>query len=178
MTSLRCDSATAELSNEIKSICVDINGVGIQGVDIRPAAPEQQNQNPVERHIQSIDNQINAVLIDQDYLSPAWWGFASIAVCMARNMVSNELCPDSTPLFRLTSAASDLSKNLYLPFGQLVVSATLGTRRKVNFEPRNEIGVIVMPQNISYIFLSMDIIMLLLDFMSKQFNFRQKALFA
>ena len=67
MTSLRCDSATAEVSNELKSVCADINGVGIQGIDIRPAAPEQQNQNPVERHIQSIDNQINAVLIDQDY---------------------------------------------------------------------------------------------------------------
>jgi hypothetical protein len=73
MTSLRCDSATAELSNELRTICTDINGQGEPGVDIRPAAPEQQNQNPVERHIQSIDNQINAVLIDQDYLSTAWW---------------------------------------------------------------------------------------------------------
>jgi len=54
MTSLRCDSATAELSNELRTVCIDINGQGKPGVDIRPAAPEQQNQNPVERHIQSL----------------------------------------------------------------------------------------------------------------------------
>jgi len=148
MTSLRCDSATAELSNELKSFCVDVNGPGVQGVDIRPAGPEQQNQNPVERYIQSIDNQINSVMIDQDLLSPAWWGFATIAVCMMRNMVSNEMCPDSTPLFLLTRTVSDLSKSLYLPFGQLVVTTTLGSRKKMDFEPRNEIGIIVMPQNL------------------------------
>jgi hypothetical protein len=148
MTSLRCDSATSELSNELKTFCVDVNGPGVQGVDIRPAGPEQQNQNPVERYIQSIDNQINSVMIDQDLLSPAWWGFAAIAVCMMRNMVSNELCVDSTPLFLLTRTVSDLSKSLYLPFGQLVVTTTLGSRKKMDFEPRNEIGIIVMPQNL------------------------------
>jgi hypothetical protein len=89
MTSLRCDSATTELSAELKSLCADMNGPGQQGIDIRPAAPEQQNQNPVERHIQSIDNQVHAV--DQDLLSASWWGFATIAVSIVRNMVSNEL---------------------------------------------------------------------------------------
>ena len=47
------------------------------GIEIRTAAPEQQNQNPVERYIQAIDNQMNATIIDQDLLSAAWWGYAA-----------------------------------------------------------------------------------------------------
>ena len=117
MTSLRCDSATTEVSTELRTLCADMNGPGQQGIDIRPAAPEQQNQNPVERHIQSIDNQVHAVLIDQDLLSASWWGYANIAVSVTRNMVSNELCPDSTPLYLMTRTVTNLSKSQFYLLG-------------------------------------------------------------
>ena len=74
---LRSDPAKVELSNEVKEQCASINDVNLPGIEIRAAAPEQQNQNPVERHIQAIDNQMNATIIDQDLLSAAWWGYAA-----------------------------------------------------------------------------------------------------
>jgi hypothetical protein len=50
---LRSDPAKVEISNELREKCASINGVGVPGIEIRPAAPEQQNQNPVERYIQA-----------------------------------------------------------------------------------------------------------------------------
>jgi len=73
-TTLRCDSGTIEMSSELRRLCADVNGLGNQGVEIREAGLEQQNQNPVEIHIQSVDNQANANLLVQDILSSAWWG--------------------------------------------------------------------------------------------------------
>ena len=102
-------------------------------------------QNPVERHIQSVDNQANANLLAQDLLSSAWWGMASLATCTIRNMMSNSLCPDSTPLWEMENKVTDFSKSLLLSFGQPVVCARLGNRKKSQHVPRNEFGIVVMP---------------------------------
>ena len=72
MTTLRCDSSTVEAARQLKEQCANINGDGLPGVEIRAAAPKQQNQNPVERHIQAVDNQIKAIMMDQDLLTTAW----------------------------------------------------------------------------------------------------------
>ena len=66
---LRVDAGTVENSTKMGEICASVNGVGRPGVDIRPAAVEKQQQNIVERHIQTIDNQINAISVGNDTLS-------------------------------------------------------------------------------------------------------------
>ena len=58
----------------------------MQSFDTRAAGPEQQYQNPVERFIQSIDNQINSVMIDQDLLSPAWWSLETKLVHVSESI--------------------------------------------------------------------------------------------
>lgn len=62
-------------------------------------------------------------------------------------MTPNELCPDSTPLFLFEGKTTDLSKSFLLSFGQPVVAARLGGRKRSQHIPRNELGIIVMPPN-------------------------------
>jgi hypothetical protein len=63
-------------------------------------------------------------MIDQDLLS------CLLGLFVMRKMVSNELCPDSTPLFLLTKTVSDLSKSLRTisRLQQLCVSKENGVR--------------------------------------------------
>ena len=99
MRLLRVDAGSVENSLQFGEVCASVNGPGLPGVEVRPAAVEKQNQNPVERHIQTIDNQINAMLVGTDTLPARWWGWASMCAWKTRNHIRNKLCPESTPIY-------------------------------------------------------------------------------
>jgi hypothetical protein len=147
-TLLRCDYGKVEMSELLRKQCGEVNGPNIPGIEIREAGPEQQHQNPVERHQQSADNQVNTLMMAQTLLSAAWWGYANISVWKTRNSTSNSLCPDSTPLYLMENKVTDMTKSMLLGFGQAVVSTRLGHRKKSQHTPRNEFGVVVMPGNL------------------------------
>ena len=71
---------------------------GTRGIEVEPANIECPGQNPVERHIQTLDNMEAAITIDQDLLGPEFWGLASLTVAKTLNHVTNRLCLHSTPI--------------------------------------------------------------------------------
>lgn len=114
MEKLQVDFGTVERGAEFIESCSRLNStmqdaevtVGIvsveKGVEVLPAAPQRQQQNPVERHIQQYKNLKAANMVDQDLLGASFWGWAGLATAKAMNSTSNTLCPNSNPLFMLT----------------------------------------------------------------------------
>jgi len=145
MQELRVDAGKVEISDEFQKTCDDINGIGVPGIKISPAAPEKQNQNTVERHIQTIENQITANLIDQDLLTGSWWGIASISVWKVRNAMSNSLCPNTTPLFEMEGRYTNVNKMFQHKYGQSVICSKTGNKDNNHHISKNEFGVVVGP---------------------------------
>jgi hypothetical protein len=45
-------------------------------IEIDPAAPDEQQQNPVEREVQTLTKGVSALLLDQTALSSSqWWDY-------------------------------------------------------------------------------------------------------
>ena len=107
---LRVDQRSVENSELFLQQCAAINSVGTRGIEVFPANVEMQNQNPVERGVQTADNMIAAVMVNQDRLGACFWGWASIAVLRALNAVTNSLCPMSTPLFEFEGKVTNAAK--------------------------------------------------------------------
>jgi hypothetical protein len=107
---LRVDQGSVENSELFLQQCAAINSVGTRGIEVFPANVEMQNQNPVERGVQTADNMIATVMVDQDLLGACFWGWASIAVWRALNAVTNSLCPMSTPLFEFEGKFTNAAK--------------------------------------------------------------------
>ena len=69
MCELRVDMGTVENSEEFGKACHTINqDIGGAGVEVLPANVEMQQQNPVERHIQTAENMDAAIQVGQDLL--------------------------------------------------------------------------------------------------------------
>jgi hypothetical protein len=58
-------------------------------VETSPAAVEQQNQNPVERDVQTVKKGVSSMMIDQSSLSASYWCFGISMFIDARNCVIN-----------------------------------------------------------------------------------------
>jgi len=91
MESVRCDSGSVELGKEFQEKCQS------QGIEVKEAAVEHQEQNPVERHLQTAGASITAMLTGQSLLEAKWWGWAAMAYWVGHNAMSNHLCPDTSP---------------------------------------------------------------------------------
>ena len=143
MRVLRVDAGTVENSSQFGEVCSSLNGPDRPGVEVRPAAVEKQNQNPVERHIQTINNHINAMLVGTDTLSSRFGGWASIYAWKTRNHIRNKLCPDSTPIFLVEGKNTNFSHFKY-KFGQTIITRRIGPAKK-HVTNRNELGIVVCP---------------------------------
>ena len=140
MRVLRVDAGTVENSTKMGEVCASVNGVGRPGVDIRPAAVEKQKQNIVERHIETIDNQINAITVGNDTLLARWWGWASLLALKTRNVIRNKLCPDSTPVYQFERKSTNFG-SFKFKFGQTVITRRIGVKKK-HLTSRNELGIV------------------------------------
>jgi len=140
---LKVDAGSVENAQKFQDECAVVNGEGNPGVDVRPAGVEQQNQNTVERHIQTIENQINAISVGTDTLPSRWWGWASFFAWKTRNHIRNKLCPDSTPIYRVEGKLTDFS-TFRFKFGQTIITRRIGAS-KTYITRRNELGIVVCP---------------------------------
>jgi hypothetical protein len=140
---LKVDAGSVENAQTFQDECAVVNGDGLPGVDVRPAGVEQQNQNTVERHVQTIENQINAISVGTDTLDARWWGWASLFAWKVRNNIRNKLCPDSTPIYRLEGKLTDFSMFRF-KFGQTIITRRIGVS-KTYITRRNELGIVVCP---------------------------------
>jgi len=143
MRLLRVDAGSVESSKKFGESCASANGSGLPGVELRPAGVEKQNQNPVERHIQTIDNQINAMLVGIDTLTARWWGWASMYAWKTRNHIRNKLCPDATPIYEVEHKTTNFA-SFRFKFGQTVITRRIGVSKKY-ITNRNELGIVDCP---------------------------------
>ena len=144
MRALRTDMGTVENSERVYDECMLVNKeIGDLGVSLLPANVEMQQQNPVERHIQTLDNNDAALMVNQDLLSGAWWGMSKLATVQTMNAVTNTLCPDSTPDEVFEDRHTDVSRQFRYPFGQAVIATRTGPSVKTPGRLRNELGVVV-----------------------------------
>jgi hypothetical protein len=82
---------------------------------IDPAAPDEQQQNPVEREMQTLKKGVSALLIDQTALGPFWWCYAVeswVSTSNATPRGGNTL----SPIEIVTSVADDISVKFHFPF--------------------------------------------------------------
>ena len=117
---VRFDAGRIENSSEFREFLADNH---IEGC---PAGTELQNQNPIERYVQTVKNTISAVMADQSELGPAFWGFSLLMSISMRNMVCNSTCPDSSPNFEVMGLQTDISINGNHYFGEKVVVPRTG----------------------------------------------------
>ena len=115
-------------------------------VTVRSAPPEQQNQNPVERTVQTLNYGIATMLAAQKYLSNEAWGLAAISYAATANATPNRLSGDSSPMFLLTNRHPHLPTMFKFSFGQPVICPRLKQdplRSQFRYGPYGELGFAV-----------------------------------
>lgn len=115
-------------------------------VAIHSAPPEQQNQNPVERTVQTLNYGISTMLAAQKFLPNEAWGLAAISYAATANATPNRLSGDSSPMFLLTGRHPHLPTMFKFSFGQPVVCPRLKQdplRSQFRYGPYGELGFAV-----------------------------------
>ena len=106
------DAGRVEISTETHQ------RLALNHITVRPAPPEQQNQNPVERTVQTFNYGIATMLVAQQFLPNAAWGLASISYAATLNATPNVLSGDSSPMFLLTAQQPHIPTLFKFSFGQ------------------------------------------------------------
>ena len=135
---IRCDAGSSENAAEAKSQLATIH------IELRPAAPGKQNQNPVERHIQTTKKGTAATLFGQATLHAGWWDDAMCAFVECRNVTPNSLTNDQSPEELVTGRKPDISERFKYPFGTVVTCARVGkSGTQSTIQLKNELGIVV-----------------------------------
>jgi hypothetical protein len=136
---VRFDAGTVENSKQFITYLSDCN------IQPAPAASEHQHQNPVERSVRTVKENLAAIMIDQTQLLPMFWGLGFLMTIQSRNMIANGKCPSSSPNYEIMGILTDMSTMATHYFGEpVVVSKSLAKQRKGNItDTRNELAVIV-----------------------------------
>ena len=98
-------------------------------MEVRPAALERQQQNPVERSMQTRKNLRAANMFDQNLLGSSFLVWCGIATAKGMNCISNTLCSDSNLLAVFERKTVDLDNMCKHYWGEGVISTKIGTRQ-------------------------------------------------
>jgi hypothetical protein len=137
---LRCDAGSTENDESIGAWLASEHGVTVD-----PAAVGKQNQNPVEREVQTLIKGVGCLLLDQESLSSKWWCYAVqswIQTANCRPNSNREIGNSTSPLEIITGVTPDLEKKFLFPFGCPVTFIT-PTGRDTHFSPSSERGFAV-----------------------------------
>ena len=134
---MRPDAGAVEMSKFVKEQAQNM------GITVLPGSVEHQEQDPVERYIQTADNGIAAITLDQDLLGPKWWDYATYSYVEGSNAMSNSLCPESSPMAEFEMRQLNLATMLKFSYGQPCVVARTKPDRSGVSKPRNEFGIVV-----------------------------------
>jgi len=95
MQDLQVDKGSVENSIEFVEQCGLINvELKLPGIMVHPVVVNMQQQNIVERYVQTFDNNYAAIMVDNDLLPPSFWG---LTTADTMNAVTNTLCDDGHP---------------------------------------------------------------------------------
>ena len=135
---IRTDYGTCERSEEFDELGGEL------GFCINNSPPSYQSSNPVERSIQTANNDHNAIRLNQNVLGKGYWGPGLFAVCDSTNRRGNELSrqidPNKSPLELVTKERPNISKPKFA-YGTVVTYPA--TTKVTNRGERNRIGVAV-----------------------------------
>ena len=134
----RCDRGSSELSSHVK----DFLQAQTPSIHIEPAGIDEQQQNPVERSVQTWIKGVGATLLDQYTLTSKNWDLASDAWIATRNITPNVNCPNSSPHTEITGNPTDIARHFRLPFG-CPVTVNDSRQRNHKFDLKNRFGIIV-----------------------------------
>jgi hypothetical protein len=137
---IRCDAGSTENDAGIANWLATEHGVTID-----PAAVGKQNQNPVEREVQTLIKGVGCLLLDQDSLSSKWWCYAVQSWVQTANCRpnTNPAIENSTsPIELITGVAPDIESKFLFPFGCPVTFIT-PTGRDQHFSPSSKKGIAV-----------------------------------
>jgi hypothetical protein len=131
---LRYDAGTTGKSQFVQDF------LDSEDIIFQNAPAEQQNQNPVERFIQTLIKMTSAILLDCVYLGPEWWSYALIHASNLWNSMPNSKTDGNSPYY--------LFYGVYPPsylfyFGQPVSVKRLMQEKELKFEARRMLGFVV-----------------------------------
>jgi hypothetical protein len=112
-------------------------------ITAQPAPPESQNQNPIERTIQTGKKKVGAIQQDAPHLKDNTWIFAWINWISNWNAAINSISGDKSPNQHILGIALDLSKYTKLKYGQMVASIKTGEQHNIAMPLNAEIGYFV-----------------------------------
>ena len=109
-------------------------------IEIDPAAPDEQQQNPVEREVQTLTKGVSALLLDQTALGSSWWDYGVESWISTANATSYNGGP--SPFELVTGKLQSLASNFQFPFGCPVTSTKIEGRDE-HYDTINEFGISV-----------------------------------
>lgn len=109
MKLLQFDAGSVEMSEESKHALLAL------GIQPCPAVPERQNQNFVERSVQTRCYAIAAMMLDQVTLGKSFWSWAVRTAMSAHN--GTYVTDGAVALTHMTGYVPDLRKDFQFPFG-------------------------------------------------------------
>ena len=137
---IRCDRGSTETSTAVEQYLKSCTPV----ISLQPSGVHAQNQNPVERTVQTLIKGVGAVLIDQYTLSNRRWDLAVEYWIDRHNITPNSKCDEgrTCPYTEITGLIPDLDKQFAIPFGcPVTVNDPEGKQSK--FDIRNKYGIAV-----------------------------------
>jgi hypothetical protein len=140
---IRYDAGSVENAEELTSF------LSASLIHPSPAATEAQYQNPVERFVRALKDNMAAMMFSQKALLPSFWGLCFLMAIQARNLSPNSVSPQSQPpVLSVMGLLVDIPKNATHYFGELVVIKKTGPKVSVP-HTRNELARIVGYGNFS-----------------------------
>lgn len=143
---IRCDAGSTENDTTIKQYLAHTHQI-----HIAPAAVDHQEQNPVERTVQTLIKGVSTIMADQQALGPAWWDYAVeywIATANCRPRQTELMDTPTTPIELVTRIPPSISTRFRFPFG-CPVTAVNPDGRHPKYGPIAEFGIAVGPSNTS-----------------------------
>ena len=134
---MRPDAGSVEMSLQVKEKAQEM------GITILPAAVEHQEQDLVERYIQTVDNSIAAIMLDHDLLDSSWHDFAAYDAVDGHNAFPCSVTPESSPLYVFEGRNIDLTKDFLYKFGQPGMVPRTKVAKQGICQPRNEFAIVV-----------------------------------
>ena len=147
MRLLQHDSGSVECGKTSREQCHLINSaLGLPGIEVNPVNIDMQEQNVIERYVQTHGNTYAAMMADTEVVPSSFWGLGVAEATRTLNKVTNSLCDDGlSPDWYFKGRTTDMNYQFRVGFGKLVV-ATRVAEAKGSMLPgitRNELGVTV-----------------------------------
>ena len=138
---IRCDQDSVMMSDPTTMFLDQLS------IIVDPSVPDQQNQNPAERHIQTMYKGVSTLLYDQNQLDATFWPLALMAHVEGVNAIPNKLSTEMSPYEAVTGRKPNISKGFSYKFGEVVVmKKTTGERagtHETTFSVQNELGIVI-----------------------------------